>query len=304
MRAESPPIARLALGTAQLGMPYGVANHTGQPDTSTAAEIVRTAWQAGVRFFDTAQAYGNSECVLGQALHAANATSAACLATKLHAKLRPDDPAGLLSSVRESIARLGFPALWALLLHDEKGLDDWERHLHQPLRRLVDEGTVAHLGVSVYTPDRAFQALATADITTVQVATNVFDRRLLHSGFFVQAASAGRTVFVRSVFLQGLALLSPAALPTRMAFAARAVSTYQEFCRSHEVSPAQFAIDYVRHRTGPNTILVMGVESVAQLCQNIDLFSRPPLPDTLFAAWDDAWPVDDELLANPARWPR
>jgi len=293
-----------ALGTAQLGMPYGVANRSGQPDAAAAAEIVRAAWQAGVRFFDTAQAYGNSEQVLGQALRAADATATACVVTKLHPQTRFDDPDSVRTAAQGSRVRLGVPALWALFLHHEQSLDQWESLLHQPLRRLVDERSVVHLGVSVYSPDRAFQALETRDLTAVQVAANVFDRRLLRRNFFAQAAEAGRTIFVRSVYLQGLALLSADELPERLAFARQAVTTYQEFCRRHHISPAQFAIDYIRRRTGPRTILVMGVESATQLCQNIEMLSQPPLPDAVMSAWDEAWPDDDALLADPSRWPR
>ena len=40
---------RLVLGTAQLGMPYGIANRSGQPDASQARAIVEAAWEAGIR---------------------------------------------------------------------------------------------------------------------------------------------------------------------------------------------------------------------------------------------------------------
>lgn len=304
MNGANPLLDRLALGTAQLGMPYGVANRTGQPDASVAAGIVRTAWEAGVRYFDTAQAYGNSEDVLGQALRSAGATPTAHVVTKLHPKIQMDDPGLIRTAVESSLASLRVPSLWGLFLHDERSLDHWESHLRQPLRHFIDQGVVAHLGVSVYSPDRAFQAIGTRDLTSVQVAANIFDRRLLRRHFFTQAADAGRTVFIRSVFLQGLALLAPAELPARMAFAHNAVTAFQSFCARHHVTPAQFAIDYIRQRTGPHAILVMGVDSTAQMCQNIKLLTQTPLPDALFSAWDDAWPDDDTLLADPSRWPR
>lgn len=62
------PNNRLVLGTAQLGMSYGIANKTGLPDLATATAIVQTAWESGICEFDTAQAYGKSEQVLSQAL--------------------------------------------------------------------------------------------------------------------------------------------------------------------------------------------------------------------------------------------
>jgi len=55
--------SHLVLGTAQLGLPYGIANQTGQPDQVVATAIIREAWNQGIREFDTAQGYGDSEQV-------------------------------------------------------------------------------------------------------------------------------------------------------------------------------------------------------------------------------------------------
>ena len=71
------------MGTAQLSSPYGIANKTRQfvQDKSTA--IVREAWDNGIREFDTAQGYGESERVLGRALSELEITGKACIISKL-----------------------------------------------------------------------------------------------------------------------------------------------------------------------------------------------------------------------------
>ncbi len=58
--------SRLVLGTAQLGMQYGIANHTGRPDEDGAYKIVRTKWSNGIFEFDTVQACGKSKKSIGQ----------------------------------------------------------------------------------------------------------------------------------------------------------------------------------------------------------------------------------------------
>lgn len=65
-----PSPSRLVLGTAQLGMAYGIANRSGEPDAKRARRIVMTAWDKRIREFDTAQAYGSSEQVLGDSIRA------------------------------------------------------------------------------------------------------------------------------------------------------------------------------------------------------------------------------------------
>ena len=61
-------LSRLMLGTVQFGMPYGVANRTGQPSYPDVVAILAAAVEGGVNCFDTAAAYGTSEDVLGRAL--------------------------------------------------------------------------------------------------------------------------------------------------------------------------------------------------------------------------------------------
>src|SRR4030066_1355820 len=82
-------ISRFVLGTAQLGMDYGIANVCGQPSEKLACEIVKTALEYGVNCFDTAQAYGNSEVVLERALRYCGAEPDIKIVSKLWPKLQP-----------------------------------------------------------------------------------------------------------------------------------------------------------------------------------------------------------------------
>src|SRR5215472_6681017 len=61
-------LRRLALGTAQFGMRYGVANNVGQPSVFTVQSILEQAERAGVLTLDTAHTYGESEQILGRLL--------------------------------------------------------------------------------------------------------------------------------------------------------------------------------------------------------------------------------------------
>ena len=56
---------KLALGTVQFGVPYGVANSTGQVPESEGSSILSYARTLGIDTLDTAIAYGESERRLG-----------------------------------------------------------------------------------------------------------------------------------------------------------------------------------------------------------------------------------------------
>src|SRR5256885_1717623 len=67
--AQAPAAAmrRMALGTAQFGLAYGVANSVGQVTIASVQQILARASAAGLDTLDTAVAYGESESVLGRA---------------------------------------------------------------------------------------------------------------------------------------------------------------------------------------------------------------------------------------------
>ena len=65
---ESYKISKLSLGTVQFGLNYGIANISGQPTQDEVNKIVNYVIDNGITCFDTAQAYGDSEIVLGQTI--------------------------------------------------------------------------------------------------------------------------------------------------------------------------------------------------------------------------------------------
>ena len=62
------PVRKLAVGTAQFGMDYGVANNNGQVSQDEVTAILHLAWDSGINTLDTAKVYGNSEEVIGISL--------------------------------------------------------------------------------------------------------------------------------------------------------------------------------------------------------------------------------------------
>ena len=57
---------RLAIGTVQFGMSYGISNKIGQTSKLGAKKILDLASASGIDTLDTAVAYGDSETTLGQ----------------------------------------------------------------------------------------------------------------------------------------------------------------------------------------------------------------------------------------------
>jgi aryl-alcohol dehydrogenase-like predicted oxidoreductase len=293
------PCQRLVLGAAQFGMPYGIANTAGQPDSSAVIEIVSVVWSRGVRFFDTAQAYGTSEEALGQALTRLSIGGEACVVSKLKAH---SEAGTTLRSVEESLKRLGVQRLWGILLHQEEQLDCWSDSVAQALVEAKRAGLASHLGASVYSPLRALQALELDGLDVIQVQANVFDRRMERAGVFERARERGKIVFVRSVYLQGLALMPPDAVPRGIPQGREAADAFQQFCEEFQTGRDHLAVDFVR-RMAPEAKLIIGAETVAQAVANCALFEKKPLDEKIHKAWRSRWPHDLDSLIDPRRWP-
>ena len=59
-------MGKLALGTAQFGLNYGVANKAGKITFSVAKDIIQLSKEEKIDLIDTAIAYGESEKVIGK----------------------------------------------------------------------------------------------------------------------------------------------------------------------------------------------------------------------------------------------
>ncbi len=294
----------LALGTVQLGEFYGIANLAGAPDVATAQSILETAWRMGVRYLDTAQAYGRSEEIIGRFVrdHPEAVSGGLRVITKLLPDSDPDNPAELGALLGESWKLLGSQPIWGVLLHREAMLDRWDGGFGETLRSWRDQGRIRHLGVSIRSEEGMRKAIASPDMEIIQAPASAFDRRMHRAGLFAQADAAGKKVFIRSVFLQGLVFLTAAEAARRIPPAVEMLECLDVFCAQRRIDRRRFAIGYARYRA-PSATLVIGAETVKQIGENCQLAQDDVGAPELYAEWDATWTSDDPVLVDPSRWP-
>ncbi len=295
-------LSRLVLGTVQLGMPYGIANRAGKPDADVATAVVSAAWQGGIRFFDTAQAYGDSEAVLGGIFQTLEISDQVNVISKLPPDIDGADQAAVSACVEKSFERLRVPSLYGLMLHREEMLDDWNKGLGDVLAGFKNTGRTRHIGVSVYTPERAFQALETPGVDLIQIPASIFDRRFESARLAESAARRGCELHIRSVFLQGLLLMAPEKLSAAMSFAKPVLTRFAELAAESGLTQQEAALLYIRERW-PQAKVLFGAESEAQVCSNMNCWQKPVDP-AVFEKFDEAFSTMDEKIIRPDRWPK
>lgn len=284
---------RLALGTVQFGLPYGIANQDGQVTRSDARTMLQLAAARGIDMLDTAIAYGESETCLGEA-----GTKGFKLVTKLPAV--PDGCAEVSAWVKEQVAaslsRLGVSAVYGLLLHrPQQLLGSGGKALYQTLQELKKNGQVQKVGVSVYAPGELEALIPRYRFDLVQAPFNLLDRRLHISGWLQRLRDAGIEIHTRSAFLQGLLLLSHSAIPVKFASWSDLWDKWHDWLAHHPASAVQACLAFPLSFPEVDRVVV-GADSVSQLEQIISAagsVAPVDLPDLHCEA---------ENLINPARW--
>jgi aryl-alcohol dehydrogenase-like predicted oxidoreductase len=197
--------SRIALGTAQFGLNYGIANRSGKVSSGLVRGMLDLALSAGVDTLDTAVTYGDAEVLLGRL-----GVSKFKVITKVPSlRVRSEGIyEAIASEVEASLVRLNIGRLYGLLLHDADDLGPPSgEEVAAALAAIQERGLVEHIGVSIYRPSQLAVALRQLSLGLVQAPLNVFDRRIADSGWLTRLSAAGIEVHLRSVFLQGLLLV-------------------------------------------------------------------------------------------------
>ncbi len=285
---------KLALGTAQIGLPYGIASPQPQIGRAESKAIVDYASGRGMSVLDTAIGYGDSEARLGEI-----GVRGWKVVSKLPAVPVGEDPvAWIASAVHSSLDRLKVKSLYGLLLHDPAQLvSDMGTKIYATLQRLKGEGLVDKIGVSIYQPAELEGVLSIGDVDIVQSPLSVLDRRLITSGWLGRLADRGVEVHARSVFLQGLLLMSPEQRPKKFDRWSVLWDRYHAWVRETGLSPLEACLSYVSSVPQVRQVIV-GVNSLNHIqeilqAQTGHALSSPPEMD-----------ADDEELLNPLAWLR
>jgi aryl-alcohol dehydrogenase-like predicted oxidoreductase len=266
-------ISKLTLGTAQLGQQYGIANITGKPSERAAYEMLSIAFSNGINCIDTAPIYGDSEYVIGSYLrkHPKRCT----VVTKLpHCNFENGHSFKevypiVKSWVSTSLNNLRQDKIDTYLVRDVSQLDI----IYDSLRKLKMERLIGKIGVSVYDVKELNQSLKYDEIEVFQLPINLFDHRFIPH----LPKLKGKTVFARSIFLQGLFFTPTDYCPMETE---KHISNLTKICEDFETNIREVAVSFARDL--PNiTSLVIGAEMTTQVLDNIDLIESPKLPDNL-----------------------
>jgi aryl-alcohol dehydrogenase-like predicted oxidoreductase len=279
-------VRKIALGTVQFGLDYGITNHSGQVAIDEVKDILNYAKTNNIDTLDTAARYGNSEQVLGEV-----GVNNYRIITKTTPLKNGVD--GVIKGFHQSLDNLNIGQVEGLLIHN---IDDTKDkrfgELFHKLNNLKEEGLINKIGFSTYTPDQVDFLLENFDFDLIQVSFNIFDNRLIQGGQLKALKKKKIEIHARSVFLQGLLLdfnnLSDYFLTWKNEF-----DIYQNVVKESGLSKLEYALNFALSVHEIDKVLV-GVNSEDQLREIVS--SVKGQGDL------SAYPICDKNLLNPSNW--
>lgn len=298
------------MGTAQLGLDYGIANRSGHLSDEAANALLHDAYEQGIRSFDTAQAYGLSEVRIGRFINelTKNNLELPNLITKLfidEATLSSNEEQVLAAKIKElvlrSIDRLQVDALEFLLAHRIDYVTLKSGLIWETLSLLVEEGVIKNLGVSINQPEDLEVIDKVDNIQLIQFPFNILDWRW-SALVELKRLKPSLLLHARSIYLQGLLHednfnLWPK-IPEGLILQDQLVKLKQQL--KYETL-AELCFAYVKSLDWISGIVV-GIESTQQIADNLRMLNLGRMTEKQIELIVNTFNTVPENFLMPSKW--
>lgn len=254
-------IKKLALGTVQFGIDYGINNNTGMLDDLNLQELLVSANLNGINTLDTAYNYGKSEERLGRLLQ--NIPEKFNIISKAP---QNSDSKNINTYFNKSIARLHVNNLYGYMLHN---FDDYnnDKNIVSVLNSFKEKELVKKIGFSLYYPEQLEQLLSdNIQFDILQIPYNIADRRF--ESYFTELKDRDIEVHTRSVFLQGLFFMEENVLPDKLKVFIPLIKKLNVISQKNNKNIEDILLNFVIQKKHIDKV-VLGVDNTIQLNKNI-----------------------------------
>ena len=297
-------VSEISLGTVELGMDYGIpvrGEHL-QPSEVDAARLLNRALDLGVNLIDTAQAYGESEAIIGRALKSRRAEY--ILATKISG-LNWEGYTGrelrkrVESSITESLQALQTDTIDLLYIHNATPELIQHGEIVEIMQRAQEAGYARFIGTTTYGEAAPLAVLEDGRFDCIQVAYNLLDRQF-EERVLPLAKANDIGVVIRSVLLKGALTYRYTHLPEELRELRTAVGRVNSLRDVQYRSLPELAYGFVLAHSAVSTALV-GTGRVHELEEIVSSARCGALLPQLLNDIREIVVSPDQL--NPGTWP-
>lgn len=283
---------KLALGTVQFGLDYGINNQTGKLKQHEINNILDFAYDNGIKTLDTAQSYGNSEVALGNYMD----VSKKCF--DVINKISKSNINSTIESFKQSLKYLNLQSIYALLYHDFESFKHQQQTIFD-FYRLKDDSYIKKLGFSLYYPyqlDYLFENNISFDI--IQIPYSIFDRRF--ESYFEILKRKNVEIHVRSIFLQGLVFINPESLHPFFQNIKDKLLQLNLIKQKNNISIFSICQNFAINNDYIDKV-VIGVDNIENLKENLSSYKDRCLVKGLLSDINELEIIDENILL-PFNW--
>ena len=276
---------KIALGTVQWGLNYGISNKKGIPSKDELNRILSFADKSGINLLDTASSYGNSEARIGD--FSKNKFN---IVTKIGIS---ENDISIKEQIKKSLKKLKSNSVYGCLFHDTINFLKYPS-VWNDIQIQKKEGLIKKIGFSLYNPqelEKLFELNYIPDL--IQVPFNLIDRRF--EPYLKELKNMDIEIHVRSIFLQGLLLNFKMMNEIKFSKWNKIWGRYRNWLKLIGLSPLEACISHVLSFNDISNIVV-GVDDLTQLKQIVLASKKDTVkaPKSLIST--------DEKLINPLSW--
>lgn len=293
--------SNFALGTVQLGLDYGISNSEGKPSIKESFLILDEAYNNGIRVLDTAQAYGESEAVIGSYLKQSNNKFDVITKIPHSEKLLSADE--LFEVFKKSLNNMEVDSIYGVMFHSNDNFINNISNSLEFFRKIKSLSLVQKTGVSVYNSDQAEELLKYDEIDLIQAPMNIFDLELFTSGTLERLFNSNVEVYIRSVFLQGLFFLDESEIKKKLPEALEFIQMFNKFCKEKSLETVSVVISVINFILASKGKIVFGVEKPYQIKSNINL-CKDIIDNDILNFFIDLSNKIPEKIKKPSEWSR
>ena len=253
---------KLIFGTANLGARYGI-NAANISKNSSLKKIFSLLKKEKVFFIDTAYSYKNAQKYLRkQHIKKFKIISKIPKFKKENLNILEEE---IINHVEQSLKKLNISKFYALLVHDTKELNGNKgKKILKILQLLKKRNMVGKIGYSIYTASELDKFFYKFRPDIVQGPLNIFDQRIIRSGWLKKLNRSGIEFHARSIFLQGLLLKKSAELPVKFKKYSNIFINYHQWLKKNNLNSFTACLYFISSIKFVKKIVV-GVDNYFQL---------------------------------------
>jgi aryl-alcohol dehydrogenase-like predicted oxidoreductase len=285
--------SKICIGTANFGLNYGL-NNKKPLSKKIIKEIFNFAKSKNINFIDTAMSYKKSENKIG---HLKNQnlniiTKITNIPNNVH-----NIKQWIIDNTILSCKKLNTNKLYGLLIHNTEDLKNKKksREIFKAFNFLIEKKIVKKIGLSIYDPRELDLYIKDYNFQIVQMPLNIFDRRIVKTGWLKKLKKKKIEIHARSIFLKGLLLKDSNKVDIKFNKWKKKIIFFEKWIIKNNLSKLEANIRFLKNFKEVDKIVV-GINDAFELREIYSFFKKKSLkiPEYLN--------IKAGIILNPKEW--